>query len=267
MRAMSSLTTGAEERDTTQALDAPADKLEEARRAAEEQTVPVRVALLRGRTGVVAAIVALAGFMGIFVLVKARRSDEIDAAITLRLQARQHRSLGLLMEAVSWPGFPPQSRVIPPLMMALLWFLRLRVEAGFQLLAWCTGGLSEVLKRMTRRPRPLPEQVRVVIAPLGGSSFPSGHVITYVGTYGFAAYLAHSFLRPAQLRRPLVAGLLGMLALVGPSRIYQGHHWPTDVAASYLLGLTYLIGVTTLYRSVRKRFPGRDMRRVRSRRR
>lgn len=267
MRQMNSTSSVAEERDTIPTLDDSAPAIEQARDVAQEQTAPVRVALLRGRTGMLAATVAFAGFVGIFVLVKARRSDAIDAAITLRLQARQHRSLELLMEAVSWPGFPPQSRVIPPLMMAGLWFMRLRVEAGFQLLAWSTGAVSELLKSVTRRPRPLPEQVRVVIAPLGGSSFPSGHVITYVGTYGFAAYLAHSFLRPAYLRRPLVAGLLGMLALVGPSRIYQGHHWPTDVAASYLLGLTYLVGVTALHRSVRKRWPGRERRRMRTIRR
>lgn len=235
--------------------------------AAEEQTVPVRVALLRGRTGLTAAIVALAGFGGLYVLVRLRRSDEIDAAIMLRWQARRHRSLALLMEAVSWPGFPPQSRIIPPLMICGLWLLRLRVEAGFQLLAWGTGGLSEAIKKFTRRPRPLPEQVRVVIAPLGGSSFPSGHVITYVGTYGFAAYLVHSFVRPARVRRPIVAGLLVLLGLVGPSRIYQGHHWPTDVAASYLLGLTYLIGLTALYRRVRRIVPGPEHRRVRLRRR
>ncbi|HUG48866.1 MAG TPA: phosphatase PAP2 family protein [Candidatus Limnocylindria bacterium] len=247
---------------------AVAEKLDEAARVAEEQTVPVRVALLRGRTSITAAGVALAGFAAVFALVKARRSDEIDAAITLRLQARRHRSLGLLMEAVSWPGFPPQSKVIPPLMMGALWLARLRVEAAFQLLAWGSGSMSEVLKTFTRRPRPLPEQVRVAIAPLGGSSFPSGHVLTYVGTYGFAAYLIHSFVRAHQVRRPVVAGLLAMLALVGPSRIYQGHHWPTDVAASYMLGLTYLIGVTALYRRTRHRWPGRrQYRRVRVRNR
>jgi membrane-associated phospholipid phosphatase len=241
--------------------------MEAVRRSAEEQTVPVRVALLRGRTGMAAAVAAFVGFVGLFLLVRARRSDEIDAALTLRWQARRHRSLGLLMEAVSWPGFPPQSRIIPPLMIGGLWLLRLRVEAGFQLLAWGTGGLSSLLKGISQRPRPLPEQVSVVMAPLGGSSFPSGHVITYVGTYGFAAYLAHSFVRPAQVRRPVVAGLLALLGLVGPSRIYQGHHWPTDVAASYLLGLTYLIGVTALYRRARGIWPGRELRRVRVRRR
>jgi membrane-associated phospholipid phosphatase len=246
--ASSDTTTGAVPAELSQAV-------ETAQRVAEEQTLPTRVALLRGRGGMAAAVIGLVGFVGIFVLVKANRSQELDVAITIRLQARQHRSLGMLMEAVSWLGFPPQSRTIPPALMAGMWLLRFRAEAVFQLLAWGTGGLSSVLKGIMRRPRPLPEQVRVVVAPLGGSSFPSGHVITYVGTYGFLAYLAHSHLRQARIRRPIVGGLLGMLALVGPSRIYQGHHWPTDVAASYLLGISYFIVLTAFYRRARGRWP------------
>jgi membrane-associated phospholipid phosphatase len=43
------------------------------------------------------------------------------------------------------------------------------------------------------------------------------------------------------------------VALVGPSRVYQGHHWFSDVSASYLLGLSYLIGLTRLYRTWKAR--------------
>jgi membrane-associated phospholipid phosphatase len=237
------------------------------RESTEAQLVPVRLALLRGRTGMTVAGAALIGFLGVFVLVRARHSQQVDVAITLRIQARRHRSLALLMEAASWPGFPPQSRVIPPLLMAGMWLIRLRLEAVFQLLAWGTAGISSLFKGYVRRPRPLAEQVRVVIAPLGGSSFPSGHVLSYVGTYGFLAYLVHASVRPGSVRRPALAGLLLLLGLVGPSRIYQGHHWPTDVAASYLLGLTYLIALTAFYRKARRRWSGLEIRQVRPRRR
>jgi undecaprenyl-diphosphatase len=228
--------------------------LESTRRAARANTVTRDLALLRGRNGYVVASAALAAFGALFVAVKARRSDEVDVAITLRLQARQHRSIAALMEAVSWPGFPPQSRFIPPLAIATLFAMRMPTEAAFQVLAWGTGGLSTVVKSFVQRPRPLPEQVRVVLAPLGGSSFPSGHVLTYVGTYGFLAYIVYTTIRPAHVRWPLSLGLVGLIGLVGPSRIYQGHHWPTDVAASYFLGLTYLIGLMAVYRRVRGRF-------------
>jgi undecaprenyl-diphosphatase len=198
---------------------------------------------------------ALAGFALIFATVKAKRSEAIDVAITLQVQAQRHASLAKAMDIVSWPGFPPQSRIIPPLAMATMFVMNLRTEAFFQLLAWGTGGVSTIVKGFVRRPRPLPEQVRVVLAPLGGSSFPSGHVLTYVGTYGFMAFLVYSVIRPPHVRWPLSLGLLAMVGLVGPSRIYQGHHWPTDVASSYLLGTAYLIGLMALYRRVKGRQP------------
>jgi membrane-associated phospholipid phosphatase len=242
----------ARRRSSSSRVEPPSEsKLQVVQRVADEQTVSVPAALARGRTGTYAAAVGMGGFLAIFALVRARRSDEIDLAIMIRIQARRHPRLAAMMEAASWPGFPPQSRVLPLGLAGGLWLLRLRTEAAFQLLAWGTAAISTAVKAMIRRPRPLPEQVRVVLAPLGGSSFPSGHVITYVGTYGFMAYLAYTLVRPPQLRWPATFGLLGLIGLVGPSRIYQGHHWPTDVAASYLLGLSYLIALTTLYRRVR----------------
>jgi undecaprenyl-diphosphatase len=129
--------------------------------------------------------------------------------------------------------------------------MRLRTEAAFLAVAWGTGALSTVLKAAMDRPRPVGgTDLRVVVAPLGGSSFPSGHVITYVGTYGFLAYLADTLLRDPLTRRVATGGFVALVLLVGPSRIYQGHHWPTDVSASYLLGTTYLIAVIAGYRAV-----------------
>ena len=205
----------------------------------------------RAKSGSRLAAAAFAGFAAVFAVVKAKRSDEIDLAITVRLQARDHPTLAAAMRAVSWPGFPPQSRLIPPAVIASLFVLDLRREAIFQGLAWGTALTSEVIKGFIRRPRPLPEQVRVVIAPLGGSSFPSGHVLTYVGNYGFMAYLAYTLLEPAPLRLGVATGLIGLIGAVGPSRIYEGHHWPTDVAASYLLGFSYLLSLIWLYRRLR----------------
>ena len=223
-------------------------------RSAHEETLPTPVALRRGRGASAVAAVGLAGFLAIFGLVRTHRSEAFDLALTMKLQSRRHPLLERLMAAVSWLGFPPQSRIVPPAIIATLWGLRFPTEAAFQLLAWCTGLLSTGLKEIMRRPRPVAgTDLRVVAAPLGGSSFPSGHVITYVGTYGFLAYLAHTMVRPRAARRAIVAGLVALLALVGPSRIHQGHHWPTDVTASYLLGMSYLIGLTALYRRVKER--------------
>jgi undecaprenyl-diphosphatase len=224
-----------------------------ASRAAHAATVSRGTALERGRPATVLAVAGLLGFLGIFRLVKARRSDAFDLALMLRMQRRRRPWLDRLMAVASWPGFPPQSRIIPPAAIVTLWVLRFRTEAAFLGAAWGTGALSTGLKAMMNRPRPVAgTDLRVVVAPLGGSSFPSGHVITFVGTYGFLAYLAHTLLRDPVVRTAATSGLVGLVVLVGPSRIYEGHHWPTDVSASYLLGTTYLVTVIGLYRGAKR---------------
>ena len=106
--------------------------------------------------------------------------------------------------AVSWLGFPPQSRVLPAEPPSL--DRALPARGGFQLAAWGTALLSTIVKWFMRRPRPIAgTDLRVVAAPLGGSSFPSGHVLTYVGIYGWLAIMANLLIRPALPRRLAVA--------------------------------------------------------------
>jgi membrane-associated phospholipid phosphatase len=218
---------------------------------------PARTAVRRGRGAALVEWASLIGFGAIFALVRARRTDAIDLAVTMKLQRRTHPLVSRLMKAVSWPGFPPQSRLIPPIVIALLLALRLRLEALAMVGAWGTALVASAVKAVMRRPRPVAGlDVRVIAAPLGGSSFPSGHTITYVGIYGFLAYLAHTLLRPVAFRRTLVTALVTLVALVGPSRIHQGHHWFTDVSASYLLGIGYILGLTRLYRGRKARATG-----------
>jgi membrane-associated phospholipid phosphatase len=221
------------------------------------QTLPSAVAVRRGRGAIWLAIGGLIGFGAVFAVVRAGRTAAIDRTVMRGLQRIHHPVVRTVMAAASWPGFPPQSRVIAPTAIAGLWLARLRLEALMLAGGWGTAVLSTAIKAVMQRPRPLAGGL-IQVAPgrLGGTSFPSGHVITYMGVYGSLAYLAHTLIRPREARRALVGGLLGLIAAVGPSRVYAGHHWPTDVTASYLLGTSYLVGLTTLYRSIKSRRAG-----------
>jgi membrane-associated phospholipid phosphatase len=222
--------------------------------AVRRDRVPAWVAVPRTRGPLAVVVSGIAGFSVLTVLAQRKRLEAIDLAITMRLQALHHPWVERSMSIVSWLGFPPQSRLLPPLAMATLWLARFRLEATFQALAWGSALLSSVIKWFMRRPRPVHgTDLRVVAAELGGSSFPSGHVLTYVATYGWLATAATVLVRPTLLRRLIVAALAAVIAAVGPSRIYLGHHWPTDVAASYLLGSSYLAGLVLAYRRLKGR--------------
>lgn len=221
------------------------------------EVFPPRRALARGRPAMIVTAITLAAFGTLFVIVRRDRSRQFDVRATRALQRVDNRWFDRLMRLVSWPGFPPQSRIIPPA-LSLAWFAAgFPLEAAFQLAAWGTGGISAIVKRTMRRPRPAPHDVRVFPANIGGTSFPSGHVLIYSGVYGFLAFLLETLVRPQRWRRITVSACIALLALVGPSRVYLGHHWLTDISASYLLGASYLLSLMALYRRAKTRWLNR----------
>lgn len=215
---------------------------------------PPALAVPRTRTALRFTSAGILAFAVITALVRRNRLQAIDMALSLRLQAIGHPAFGRAMGVVSWFGFPPQSRLLPPILITTMWIARFRLEAALQLAAWGSALLSTVVKRFMQRPRPVPGgDLRVVAAKLGGTSFPSGHVLTYVGTYGWLAVMANVLIARRLPRRAVVAGLMVLLGGVGPSRVYLGHHWPSDVAASYLLGTSYVAALIIAYRRLKSR--------------
>ncbi len=222
--------------------------------ARERSQLPPLLVEPRTRFVLGVLVAGMAGFGALAALIRSKRVGVLDSAITARLQSIRLPWFRRAMVAVSWPGFPPQSRLLPPAYAAVLWIARFRLEAVFQLAAWGTALLSTIVKLFMQRPRPVAgKDLRVVVAPLGGSSFPSGHVLTYMGVYGWMAIVASLVVKPVALRRLVVGALTALIAAIGPSRIYLGHHWATDVAASYLLGSTYLAALLMIYRRLKRR--------------
>jgi undecaprenyl-diphosphatase len=197
-------------------------------------------------------VAGIAAFAALVAMVQTKRGEAIDRAITARVQANDDPRIERAMALVSWFGYPPQSRVLPVTYAGVLWIARFRLEAIFQLAASGSGLLATIVKLFMRRPRPVAgKDLRVVAAPLQGSSLPSGHVLTYMGVYGWMAIMADVLIKPALPRRLAVAALTTLIAAVGASRVYLGHHWPSDVFASYLLGSSYLACLLVAFRRLR----------------
>ena len=82
--------------------------------------------------------------------------------------------------------------------------------------------------------------------PLAGANnstpaFPSGHVFGSTVFFGFIAFLAVYYGLKKNLLVPLLAILAALVILVGPARVYEQAHWPSDVAAGYLLAGFWLL--------------------------
>ena len=177
-------------------------------------------------------------------------SADFDRTVTLAIQRRKGKRFARLMWLASWAGFPPQSRTLPFVYPALFALAGLPREAIFQLAGWGTSGISFAVKSVMRRPRPFGDEFTIYKANIGGTSFPSGHVINYIGVYGTLAVILSHRLKSTVLRRLVVAVVGLKIALVGPSRIYLGHHWFTDVLTSYLLGSSYIVLLNSVYKRV-----------------
>jgi undecaprenyl-diphosphatase len=73
------------------------------------------------------------------------------------------------------------------------------------------------------------------------SSFPSGHTAASIALWGGLA-LGLARTRPGHRLRLLVGALAVVVPLVVLlSRLYRGMHWPTDVAASVVFSLVWLL--------------------------
>lgn len=213
-----------------------------------------RRAQRRGRLPLAVAIVALLGFALVTLLVALGDTTSFDVQATVAWQRVEIPGLLGLMGAVSWFGFAPQGIIFGVVIIALLLACRLRLEAIFALLGYGSTLIAGLLKTFVQRQRPEDGLGAIIVrSTVGGYSFPSGHVLTYVVFLGFLAYLAYTLVHQRHLRLALLTILIGLSLLIGPSRVYLGQHWFTDTLASYLLGTALLIGLLALYRVAKER--------------
>lgn len=67
--------------------------------------------------------------------------------------------------------------------------------------------------------------------------------------------LAYRYLPSGMLRSALMACCLTLLLAVGPSRVYLGHHWASDVIGGYLVGFSYLMAMLLAYQALEHTIP------------
>ncbi|OGC77919.1 MAG: hypothetical protein A2Z27_03295 [candidate division Zixibacteria bacterium RBG_16_50_21] len=222
--------------------------------AAHAETVPSSVWRYRAVLFQVGLFLVAGAFAVLTFLVKTMPSFAIDLKITRAIQLINFPFFALLMSLISWPGFGPQSMIIAGLIISVVYGFGLHWEAVMVLIAAVfSTAINVLVKDLVQRPRPTSGMVNVTDI-LNSYSFPSGHVMFYLGFFGFIGFLTFSLLKPSLKRNLLLVLLGGLVALIGVSRVYLGEHWVSDVLGSYLLGSLTLVASIQLYRWGKTRF-------------
>lgn len=201
----------------------------------------------RARLMAVMVAVLAMGFVVLAIALRRAGGTVLDVAITTAIQRIDVPLFGELMQAITALGYWPWDWLVLGVAVAGLWLAGFRRAVVFLLATPVPGLLTGAIKELIARPRPADDAVRVAWQLLD-YSFPSGHVVSFVSLYGFLFFLTYVLFRSSWWRTALLI-LLGALAvLVGPSRIYLGHHWASDVLGGYALGAAFLLVLVEGYR-------------------
>jgi undecaprenyl-diphosphatase len=90
-------------------------------------------------------------------------------------------------------------------------------------------------------PRERPQMIEGGAAALSAHSFPSGHAMLSLTTYGLLTFFLWRATRSWLDRLAGLALLVGVVLAVGAARLRLGAHYPTDVLAGWAVGLAWLV--------------------------
>ncbi|HKV87240.1 MAG TPA: phosphatase PAP2 family protein [Candidatus Dormibacteraeota bacterium] len=211
-------------------------------------------------------LVATAGFVGLAIFV--RQEDVItrfDAPVAQAIQSINAPVVSWVLVHMSDLGWAPLDVICVMGIAAALVALRLRLEAVVIVVSTLLAGeVGTLTKDVVQRARPTAGFVHLA-GHLADFSFPSGHVIFATVLFGTTFAVLWITWPSSIVRNVVLVVLAALVLLMGPSRIYLGEHWPTDVLGAYCLAGLWTAGTVELIISLRPRvrpwWQGRDFRR------
>ncbi|CAN5176896.1 hypothetical protein BH11PAT1_BH11PAT1_6980 [soil metagenome] len=187
-------------------------------------------------------------FAALTLYVKQNPQIGIDLEITKEVQEFHPVWFSSLMQFITFIGNNYNAAILTILVTGFIWYKKRPKEALFLLMSTIGGTLLSItVKNLIHRPRPDPVLINQVGKFLHNDSFPSGHTLFYVSFFGFLLYLTYALPKENKLRTFFLILFPFLILCVGPSRIFLGAHWFSDVLGAYLLGFIWLSCITFIY--------------------
>ena len=128
--------------------------------------------------------------------------------------------------------------IVPLSIVLMLWLWHQKKYNGVLFLFVCFYGgafLNSILKKIIQRPRPVD-----ALIPVGGYSFPSGHVMSAILFYSLIIILFMHQIKNTKIRYGFLTVNIIIILMVGLSRIMLKVHYVSDVLGAFAIGLLWL---------------------------
>ena len=168
-----------------------------------------------------------------------RKHKSIDMMIFDKIKPRVNTVNNKIMVFITFLG--KHQFLIPANLILIFYFIVITRQTWFSIrvitIAISSLVLMLLLKQLFQRKRPLSPLLKAA----KGLSFPSGHAIMAVTFYGLLIYILQHTIAIDWLKWTLTFLVIGLIILIGFSRIYLRVHYASDVLGGFIIGLLWLL--------------------------
>lgn len=185
------------------------------------------------------SFLALSGFTVVALGVQKKWIASFDDSVAAFVQGLETPELTGLMQGFTWVGSTVPTAIISLLAMLLFFIVfghRKQLLLFFTVVAGSTA-IGYILKTLFGRERP--DFYR--LSEAAGFSFPSSSSVAAIALYGVMVYAVWGHLRSSAAKFMVAAAAVLLVLGIGVSRIYMGHHYPSDVLGGMLAGVAWLL--------------------------
>jgi undecaprenyl-diphosphatase len=181
---------------------------------------------------------------------------DVGTELDLQQWIRPHKTITDIMDLASTISWPIQAAIIVAVIAVTFMVLRRWLDAlVVLLLPGIANGTNYLISQAVHRPRPSDHGLYIAQHISVSYSFPSGHVLHGVVFFGFLLFLSFLLFRPAPWLWPVRILLLLLILDMGPSRLLEGEHWPSDVVAAWVFGIFWILLAIHVYTWAGHRWP------------
>ena len=168
-----------------------------------------------------------------------RKHKPIDMMIFDKIKPRVNTINNKMMLFITFLG--KHQFLIPANLILIFYFIAIKKQTWFSIrvitIAISSLVLMLLLKQLFQRKRPLSPLLKAA----RGLSFPSGHAIMAVTFYGLLIYILRHTIEIDWLKWVASILIVGLIMLIGFSRIYLRVHYASDVLGGFIIGLLWLL--------------------------